>query len=68
MPVGTGLNQVLAPVREVTSLAPTGPDSLEAALTADTMGAGAIIDCDIEGNINRVNMGDINVTQPGIHI
>jgi len=68
MSVGTGINQVLAPVREVTSLAPTGPDSLEAALTADTMGAGAIIDFDVAGNNNGIGLPDMVVTQPGIQI
>jgi hypothetical protein len=68
MPVGTSLNQVLAPIREVTTLAPTGAGSLHEALTADAMGAGAIIDFDVAGNINRIGMADLMVEQPGFQI
>jgi len=68
MPVGTGAYQVPTQTRRVTTLAPAGSGSLAEAISTDAIRAGAVIEFDVAGNINRINMSDLIINQPGIQI
>ncbi len=54
-------------IRTVTTLAPSGPGSLAEALSLDT-GEACDIHFAVSGNISRINMPDLEMSQPGFRI